>query len=78
MFILGFLTVQYKFSVPLNQHEVVVQKIGFSQLQMLGVLGIFKAKGTEVYVFHFTLNHSHFSSHHICYRPPSVNPGLTS
>jgi hypothetical protein len=46
---LAFLTVEYKFSVPMNQHEVVVQKITFTHLQMLGVLGVFKAKGTKLF-----------------------------
>jgi len=47
--LLGYLTVEYKFSVPMNEHQVVVQKIGLSHLQMLGVLGIYRAKGTRMF-----------------------------
>ena len=81
--VLAFLAVEYKFSVPMNQHEVVVQKIGFSHLQMLGVLGIFKAKGTEVYVFpplSLSLSlrlHSRSNLHKLCL-PRTCSSGITT
>ena len=44
-----YLAIQHNFNVPIGVFMATVQKLGLSFLQMLGVLGIFKAKGTEVF-----------------------------
>ena len=44
-----FLVAQHNFAAPKGEYGATIQKIAFSHLQMLGVLGIFKAKGTKVF-----------------------------
>jgi hypothetical protein len=48
--VLGFvvyLVIQHIFAVPLGVYIAPVQRLALSFLQMLGVLGIFKAKGEQ-------------------------------
>ena len=47
--LLVYLAIYHAFDVPPNMYMGTVQKIGLSFLQMLGVLGIFKARGTKVF-----------------------------
>jgi hypothetical protein len=47
--LIGFLAIQYDFDVPAGVYIKTVQKLGISFLQMLGMLGIFKARGTKVF-----------------------------
>ena len=44
-----YLVFLHNFDVPMGSFGATVQKLGLSHLQMLGVLGIFKAKGTKVF-----------------------------
>ena len=47
--VLMYLVNLHSFAVARGEFAATVQKIAFSHLQMLGVLGIFKAKGTDVF-----------------------------
>jgi hypothetical protein len=49
LLVIGYLAVHHSFAVPQGEYVATVQKIMFSHLQMLGVLGIFKARGTAVF-----------------------------
>ena len=44
-----YLVTRHDFNVPKGEYGTTIQKMTFSYLQMLGMLGIFKAKGTDVY-----------------------------
>ena len=46
---LAYLVWIYDFAVPPGEYYSAVQKIALSYLQMLGALGIFKARGTAVF-----------------------------
>ena len=45
----AYLVVQHNFASPLGEYGGTVQKLAMSHLQMLGVLGIFRARGTNVF-----------------------------
>jgi hypothetical protein len=45
IYLVGF----HHFDVPLGVYTPTVQKLGLSFLQMLGMLGVFKARGTQVF-----------------------------
>jgi uncharacterized protein (DUF486 family) len=47
--LIGWFTIVTDFDRPSNDFSSVVWKILFSHIQMLGILGIFKAKGTAVF-----------------------------
>ena len=46
---IAFLVIRYDFGVDHGEYRTTVQKMAFSHLQMLGLLGIFKARGTAVF-----------------------------
>ena len=47
--VVAYLVVQHDFAQPLGEYGGTVQKLAISHLQMLGVLGIFRARGTNVF-----------------------------
>ena len=49
VFVMGYLVAQHSFAAPIGQYGATIQKMAMSHLQMLGVLGIFKARGTKVF-----------------------------
>ena len=49
VFAMTYLDVHHTFAAPKGEYGATVQKILMSHLQMLGVLGIFKARGTQVF-----------------------------
>ena len=49
VFAMTYLGVHHTFAAPKGEYGATVQKILMSHLQMLGVLGIFKARGTQVF-----------------------------
>ena len=48
-FAMLYLVDRHNFSVELGEYDACVQKIALSHIQMLGVLGIFRAQGTRVF-----------------------------
>jgi hypothetical protein len=44
-----YLVVQHSFAAAKGEYGATVQKVAISHIQMLGVLGIFKARGTAVF-----------------------------
>ena len=49
VFAMTYLDVLHTFAAPKGEYGATVQKMLMSHLQMLGVLGIFKARGTQVF-----------------------------
>ena len=49
LFVIGYFVVRHSFAASQGDYSATVQKVMISHLQMLGVLGIFKARGTEVF-----------------------------
>ena len=44
-----YLVAQHDFDVPMGVYSAAIQRLGISHVQMLGVLGVFRAKGTKVF-----------------------------
>jgi len=49
LFVIGYFVVRHSFAASQGDYGATVQKVMISHLQMLGVLGIFKARGTAVF-----------------------------
>jgi hypothetical protein len=49
LFVIGYFVVRHSFAASQGDYSATVQKVMISHLQMLGVLGIFKARGTAVF-----------------------------